>query len=190
MPELVINIETASYEQLETIVELSKEIAEIPGDIIEIGSWKCGTSIPLADANPHKLLYAFDLFGGMPYADRKEFANFADVDFEEIRQKASNLPNLHLVRGKHEVTVPAFAKFQRPISLLFMDSDWYESHVVALYHLAPFVVQNGLIVFHDWQFHMVRAAAYEVLKPEEWQSIEGKYSFDPPKQWLKVLSRA
>jgi len=46
-----------------------------------------------------------------------------------------------------------------------MDSDFYSSHVVGLTHLWPMVVNEGLIVFHDWIFPDVRKAVREIIDP-------------------------
>lgn len=188
MSELVLNVESASGDQLETLVALVKHVRGIPGDIVEIGAWKCGTTVHLADADWQKTVYAFDLFGGMPYPDTTEFQNFADVDFESIKQLVSNLPNIMLVRGRHEETIPLFARYRRPISLLYMDSDWYSSHMVALEHLAPLVSANGLIVFHDWQFPMVQQAAVDILTESQWEPLAG-YEFNPPERPMQVLRK-
>ena len=188
MPDLVLNVETASADELDTLIQLVRLVREIPGDILEIGAWKCGTTVHLADADWQKMVYAFDLFGGNPYPERKEFENFADVDFDAIRKMVSNLPNIMLVRGRHEETVPSFAQYKRPISLLYMDSDWYSSHIASLQCLAPLVSHGGLIVFHDWSFPMVQQAAIDALTEAQWEPLAG-FEFHPPERMMQVLRK-
>lgn len=101
--------------------------------------------------SPEKTVFAFDTFSGMPNVsefDEHKAGDFGDIDFEEIKTTTSQLPNIKLVRGPHEATVPSFSR--RPISLLFLDSDLYESHLVALRHFWPDISQGGQIVLHDW----------------------------------------
>jgi Macrocin-O-methyltransferase (TylF) len=159
--------------QMEIVLGMLNEIERVPGDIVEIGSWKCGTSGVMAARRPEKQVYAFDLFGGMPYGMTDgPFEYFAHTDWEEIQRTASHFPNLHLVRGPHEETVPKFE--HRPLSLIFMDSDFYSSHKVSLTHLCPMLVQGGFIMFHDWFFREVQQAACECMKESEWGMFEAE----------------
>jgi hypothetical protein len=49
--------------------------------------------------------------------------------------------------------------------MVFMDSDWYESHVVGITHLWPMLVDEGIVVFHDWLFNDVRRAIKDTIDP-------------------------
>lgn len=142
-------------DQLQMLVDLVGHIKDLPGDIIEIGSYKCGSTIVLAAASslysPHKKVFAFDTFAGMPALsefDTTTIGEFDDSSFEEIKSVTAQLPNIELVQGLHENTVPEFA--HRPVSLIFMDSDLYESHLLCLKHFWPDLVKNGYLVFHDF----------------------------------------
>jgi len=165
----------ATQEQLDFIFEMLREIRHVPGDIVEIGSWKCGTSGIIAATLPNRTVWAFDLFGGMPYGMQgPPFNYFADTNWEDIQRNALNFPNLQLVRGAHEETVPEFAKRAGEIALLYMDSDHYSSHKVSLECLSPLVSREGLILFHDWRFAEVQQAVNEVIVPSEWKIMDGR----------------
>lgn len=133
----------------------------------------------MASANPKKWVRAFDLFGGLPYGEGKGFENFADTDWEEIQEATAPYKNLQLIRGLHEVTIPEFAQQHRPLSLIFMDSDHYSSHQVALSHLGPLLSPGGVIVFHDWTFDGVQQAIKEVISPDQ-------YNFCGGREWLNM----
>jgi Macrocin-O-methyltransferase (TylF) len=162
-----------SREQLDLLLTFVSAIRHISGDIVEVGSWKCGASIAMAATCHEKYVFAFDLFGGLPYGEGKGFENFASADWDEIVQATKPFRNLHLMRGQHEITVPAFASFGKPISLIFLDSDHYLSHHVTLLSLCPLLSKGGLIVFHDWTFPEVQKAVTEICKPEEYQTLHG-----------------
>ena len=161
--------------QLNLILEMMREVRDVPGDVVEIGSWKCGTSGTIAAAWPNRTVWAFDIFGGMPYGVEPSppWDYFSNVDWEEVQKTASHFPNLKLVRGQHEDTVPEFAKQQRPIALLYMDSDHYSTHKVSLEHLAPLVSREGVIMFHDWHFAEVQQALAETIDTSEWKMLCG-----------------
>lgn len=151
-------------DNIDTLVRIVKETRDIPGDIAECGSYKCGATIAMASAAPSwKRVYAFDLFGGLPYRS-VGFENFQDADFKEILDVTSSFKNIVLLKGPHEVVVPQFSRYRYfPLSLIFMDSDHYESHKVCLTHLWPMLSPGGMVVFHDWSFEGVQAAINRVL---------------------------
>jgi len=156
-------------ENIDTLIRL---VCETPqGEIIECGSYRCGASIAMAAAseyyNRNKTVYAFDTFGGLPYGDGVGFDNFAQADFIEIQAATRPYKQLRLVRGKHENTVPHFST--RPISLLFMDSDHYSSHVVCMTKFWPMLVSGGYAVFHDWGFEGVQLSLHETIPQKEIQ---------------------
>lgn len=149
------NRSACTPDHLQGLVDLVDAVKNIPGDIVEIGSYKCGGTIILAAASeicsPHKKVFAFDTFSGMPAvseADQHKAGDFGDVDFEEVKKVTSALSNIELVQGRHEDTVPNFSP--QPVSLLFLDSDLYRSHLVSLQHFWPLLSKNGIAVFHDW----------------------------------------
>ena len=162
-----------SAAQLDLLLTFVSAVQNSPGDIVEVGSWKCGASIMMASAAPHKYVFAFDLFGGLPYGEGKGFENFASADWDEILAATKPFRNLHLLRGQHETTVPTFASFGKPISLIFLDSDHYSSHHTTLLSLCPLLSKGGLIVFHDWTFPEVQKAVSEICKPEDYQMLRG-----------------
>jgi O-methyltransferase len=145
---------------IDTLVQIVNELKYVDGCIVECGSYRCGATIAMAAAAPNRQVYAFDLFGGLPYGNIG-FENFADADFEEVQSVVSQFPNIQLIRGLHENTVPKFSA--QPVALLFMDSDHYGSHWVALEYFWPMLLSGGMIVFHDWSFEGVQTAIQLVL---------------------------
>lgn len=156
---------------IDTLVRIVNETRNISGDIVECGSYRCGATIAMAAANPDKYVYAFDVFGGLPYGvDQAGFDNFASNDFVEICETVKPYTNIILVRGRHEETVFKVPHI-RNISLLFMDSDFYDSHVACLSHFWPLLSSGGSVVFHDWSFQAVQKAIAEYLPSEECLSV-------------------
>ena len=153
---------------IDDLVSLVQHSTNIPGCIVECGSYKCGMSIAMAAAAEHcksyKRVYACDTFGGLPYGkDQADFLGFADTSFEEIAAVTAPF-NITLVRGRHEDTIPRFPK--QDIALIFLDSDFYSSHRVVLKHLWSMLSPNGSIIFHDWTFPGVQDAVGEFFTAE------------------------
>jgi len=149
------------------LVALVRQSNNIPGCIVECGSYRCGMSIAMAATaeyyKSYKRVYACDTFGGLPYDDQQTFLGFANTNFDEILEATAPF-NICFIRGRHEDTIPTFPK--QPISLIFLDSDFYSSHKVVLEYLWPMLSPNGSIIFHDWTFEGVQAAVKEFFTTE------------------------
>ena len=157
--------------QIDEILKIVDRTIDVPGVIIEAGSYKCGVSICMAAANPLKSVFAFDLFGtesGLPYGEGVGYETFAQVDLDEVTQATAQFPNLTLVVGKHEDKIPAWAETPTPISLIYLDSDHYSSHKVVLDTLWPLLNCGGALIFHDFGFTAVQQAVKECLDPKNY----------------------
>lgn len=163
-------------QNIDTLVRIVNELKDVPGSIVEVGSYRCGATIAMANAGIDKVVYAFDLFGGLPYGNDVGFDNFADADFQEILVNTSQFFNIVLLRGLHEETIPKFTC--PPLSFIFMDSDHYSSHKVALENFWPTLSSKGIVAFHDWSFPAVQRAIAETI-PEDERASSGTFPDSP-----------
>lgn len=147
---------------LKLLQNLIEQRKDLPGCIVELGAYKCGSTIAMAQVTD-KTVYSFDLFGGLPYGPQGAFDKFGATDFDAIVRYTCRYPNIKLVRGMHEDTVPVFPP--QPITLAFFDSDFYDSHVTGLENIWPMVVEGGIVVFHDWLFDDVQRAITDTVHP-------------------------
>ncbi|WP_243544286.1 TylF/MycF/NovP-related O-methyltransferase [Pseudodesulfovibrio tunisiensis] len=151
--------------------------AGIPGDIVECGVWKGGSSMAsalalLAHEGADRDLYLFDTFAGMTApSDRDEAfdgsmaepvylesrtpegaSTWCQAGLEEVRTNmlSTGYPEdrIHLVRGPVEQTLPHAAPER--IALLRLDTDWYESTRHELEHLYPRLSPGGVLVIDDY----------------------------------------
>jgi O-methyltransferase len=145
----------------------------IHGDIVECGVWKGGSMAAAAmtllqrkDAS--RDLYLFDTFEGMSpptkadmdYTGRPasevmaqdEGYKCADAPLERVREvlRGTGYPEeqIHFVKGKVEETLPEAAP--DAISVLRLDTDWYESTKHELQHLFPRLAKAGVIIIDDY----------------------------------------
>lgn len=150
---------------------------QIPGDIVECGVWRGGSMhaavrVLEAAGDTSRDLYLFDTFEGMPpptEADRrndgttaesllarssKKAAVWAHATLEDVQQGFEQFSysedKIHFVKGKVEDTIPAQAPEQ--ISLLRLDTDWYESTAHELEHLYPRLVSGGVLMIDDYGY--------------------------------------
>jgi hypothetical protein len=148
----------------------------IAGDIVECGVWRGGSSMLAALATAHfadstRRLWLFDTFEGMSdpgpddvYADGTPIANgwseravpadplfcYATLQDVQANLATTGYPPklLTYVRGKVEDTL-ADAGIER-VSILRLDTDWYESTKLELELLWERLSPNGVLIIDDY----------------------------------------
>ncbi len=168
-----------SSERLFALCEAVRYVvkSKIPGEIVECGVWKGGsmmavayTLLSLKEDSPH--LYLFDTFEGMAPPSQKDidFAGTSASEILRLSQKEDKnsfwcyeplkevekamlsvgypKEKVHFIKGKVENTLPEQAP--QSISLLRLDTDWYESTRHELIHLFPRLSPGGVIIIDDY----------------------------------------
>jgi hypothetical protein len=147
----------------------------IPGDIVECGVWQGGSMMVGAltlinKKDTEKKLYLYDTFEGMSeptekdtrhgksVADRwKEMQDdgFNKWDYSPLEEVQKNIfstgypkEKIHFIKGKVEDTIPQ--TIPDKISVLRLDTDWYESTYHELKHLFPKLSVGGVLIIDDY----------------------------------------
>jgi hypothetical protein len=164
-----------SAERIYALIQAVRYVSanEIEGAIVECGVWKGGSVAAIARTllqlqDVRRDLYLFDTFEGMsePTSNDSDYSGKqasellqenpsfrcgdAPVDFVKNVLSKIGYPEerLRFVKGKVEETIPASAPDS--ISLLRLDTDWYESTKHELVHLFPRLSHNGVIIIDDY----------------------------------------
>jgi predicted O-methyltransferase YrrM len=157
----------ALYKAVEYVVR-----ARIPGDIVECGVWRGGSAMVAAlglqqFGDTSKSVYLYDTFTGMTEPTNEDgslaidkwrklererhnewcFAPLAEV---ERNLAATGLPpgRIKFVEGRVEDTLPDQAPPE--ISLLRLDTDWYDSTYHELTSLYPRLSTGGVLILDDY----------------------------------------
>jgi len=153
---------------------------KIPGSVVECGVWRGGmmvaaakTLLSLGDAG--RELYLFDTFAGMTPPTKAD-VDFAGKDALSQFREASKAPDgvvdwcyasledvranmystgypkdkIHFIKGKVEETLPGAAP--QSISVLRLDTDWYESSKHEMVHLFPRLQPGGVLILDDYGY--------------------------------------
>ncbi|MBS1122198.1 MAG: macrocin O-methyltransferase [Deltaproteobacteria bacterium] len=149
----------------------------IPGDLVECGVWK-GGNLVLAGLMRQKLelstkIWGFDTFEGMSTPtehdrknkdsqlaketfdklDRGDHNEWCYAAIDEVRdnfKREVGDAQLQLVKGRVEDTLRDPANLPDKISVLRLDTDWYESTKVELEVLYPRLVDGGVLIIDDY----------------------------------------
>ena len=153
--------------------------AGVPGDFVECGVYRGGSTMIAAMAFKHfgdesRGLWLYDTFEGMPAPTARdvdflgrtpeqhlrawgarEVSDMAKSPLDEVRANLSKtgVPDdrFTLVKGRVEETIPANLP-PGPVSVLRLDTDWYESTRHELEHLYPRLSRGGVLIVDDYGF--------------------------------------
>lgn len=143
---------------------VAQQARSVPGDLVECGTWRGGMSAALAWALPNRHSVLLDSFEGLP--DAKEIDGPAAMHWSTVVRDHDNCTagerwahdamarvgqtDYELASGWFDDTVPEYAFRHRPIAVLRLDGDWYDSTMVCLEHLFPLVQPNGIVIIDDY----------------------------------------
>lgn len=150
----------------------------IPGPIVECGVWRGGSMMAIALTLQRlgvrdRDLYLFDTFAGMPQptdvdiasgglrahnewirTQRQQGSTWAHASMADVEHSLATTGydpgHIHLVPGRVEDTIPDQAP--AAISLLRLDTDWYESTKHELVHLFPRLMPGGVLILDDYGY--------------------------------------
>ena len=136
---------------------------DVPGDIVECGTARGGSAalmaLTLKGLRQNRKVLAFDTFEGLPPP------SFEDPDYEIARhwtgQCRGDLDDVlalfrkfgvadftECIKGLFQETLPEWKA--RPIALLHLDGDWYDSIRVCLANLWDHVSPGGIVQIDDY----------------------------------------
>jgi O-methyltransferase len=167
-----------SIERMYALYKATQYIVDnkVPGDIVECGVWKGGSSMLCAltmktMGEMQRKIYLYDTYSGMSQPTQKDVSYIGnraldrwikaekngiyDWDVATLEEVQKNMfstgytkENLLFIQGKVEDTIPAIVP--ENIALLHLDTDWYESTYHELNHLFPRLSSGGVIVIDDY----------------------------------------
>jgi len=206
-----------SPERLNALIYAVRYIArhQIPGDIVECGVWRGGSMMAIAktlieagDTDRH--LHLYDTFEGMTEPaehDKRHdgrhatemlaaatsrssaiwaYASLEDVQ-ESMRETEYPADHIHYYKGKVEDTIPE--NIPDRISILRLDTDWYESTKHELEQLWPRLVPGGVLLLDDYGWwDGARRAVDEWLEETKLPLLllrmdVGRLAVKPPATW-------
>jgi hypothetical protein len=162
----------ALYQSVQQVVRHN-----IPGDFVECGVWKGGSCMMMALlleklGDTSRRIWLYDTFEGMSEpteADRQLTGESAETLLQQedkadqssvwcwstIEEVRANVLSTGLApdrfifsKGKVEDTIPG--TIPEAISLLRLDTDWYESTRHELVHLYPLLASHGILIIDDF----------------------------------------
>ena len=162
------------------LTQLVREVTHVPGDILEVGVWRGGTGVLLADAarkwKPQAHVWLCDTFAGVVKATSRDSqytgGEHADTSEDIVRTLAlaEGLDNITLLKGIFpDDTGAAISASQ--IALCHIDVDVYQSAAEIVAWVAPRLAPGAIMVFDDYGFSSCRGITQlvdELRETGEW----------------------
>jgi O-methyltransferase len=147
----------------------------IPGDMAECGVWRGASMMAvaltlLAHGDQSRRLFLYDTYAGMSEPTHHDTTSWGDsaaamlgryprgtgpwcyASMGDVRANliSTGYPEekIIMVAGKVEDTLPKHLPGE--LSLLRLDTDWYESTKHELTHLYPLLARNGILIIDDY----------------------------------------
>ena len=158
------------FEKLKLLADEYMKVADMPGAVADLGSWRGGTALVLRQLAPKKHLYLFDTWEGTPYDDplchhkRGEWA----TDLDGCKQVVGNGELTHYCKGVFPCLLDCTNGGQ--FSFVFVDMDTYQATKDALEFFWPRLSKGGKIVVDDYGWEPcagVKKAVDEYFPPDE-----------------------
>ena len=164
------DLDKERYDHLDAVCNLGS----IPGDILEFGVYQGGTINFIAERFPHKLIYGFDSFEGLPEdwnISYKEKFNKHKKGYFAVDNIPEVKSNVTLVKGFFDTSLPKWLEENnlKQISLLHVDSDLYSSAKIIFDNLNKYIVEGTIIIFDE--FYPWGRKRYETWEQHEYKAF-------------------
>lgn len=159
--ENMLDADWSNIEQAINIYHLLTQVVllNIPGDIVELGSYDGTTSIlmqkTLDQLGSKKIIHVFDSFEGLPDKSKEDgdtvfFAGSCKTQEENLIQNfkkhKTKLPKIH--KGWFSDTLPK--GLPKKISFAHLDGDFYSSILESLVYVYPKLSKGAIVVIDDY----------------------------------------
>jgi O-methyltransferase len=136
--------------------QLAQQVADVPGDVLEVGVWRGGTGAILTSSLPMKKVWLADTFTGIVNESDLDLSynggehSDTSVDVVETLLDSMNLNNYKICKG----VFPTETGFLIPgeLSFVHIDVDVYESAKQIWDFVISRLSSGGLVVFDDYGF--------------------------------------
>lgn len=155
--------------RIKEMQDLLAKTINLNGDVIEIGVFRGGGLISLAEYlrqnKINKMIFGVDTFEGHPYSDENDIASdgkvyhykgrYTNTNINKVYEAVTkrNLSKVFLVKG----TVSNF-KFKNKFCFAHLDVDTYRSCIEGLQFLLPRMVKGGIILNDDYNLYSTPGA--------------------------------
>lgn len=144
------------------LYQLMDQVADVPGDVLEVGTWRGGTAGIFTQMLPNKTVYLADTFTGVvKSADWEHYVDKAHDDTSEelvvdYLKNSLKVSNFKILKGIFPDDTGADLSAKQ-LAFVYLDLDVYQSTKEAFNYVWDRVSPGGIVAFDD--YGMISACA-------------------------------
>lgn len=142
-----------SQDKLNVLIACVSHVANIEGDISEVGVYLGGSALAISQHSGNKKIYLFDTFEGIPMKseyDKHDIGDFSEASFENVSSLFKDNKNVLVVKGLFPESATSIIEDETKFSLVHLDADQYESTKKSLNYFYNKMSVGGIIVCDDY----------------------------------------
>jgi hypothetical protein len=147
------------YDRLYVFWQAIRNLTNVPGDAVEVGTYKGGSAYFIADAfRAHSItdlrFHVFDTFEGHPTGALTELdpgqsvGHFSETSYDDVREYLSPFPSVQFHRGDVLDTLPALP--ESTYRLVHLDTDLHLPTKTCLEYFESRLSPGGVVVLDDY----------------------------------------
>ena len=175
-------------------LRLAARVKDVPGAIVECGTWRGGMIAGIADVlGSDRRYYLFDSYEGLPPAQKIDgdraiawqadksapgYYNNCAASEEEAREamSKSSARDYRIIKGWFDATLSKMDPNEK-IALLRLDADWYDSTKCILDHFGGRIAPGGIVIVDDYYtWEGCTTAVNEYAAVHRWRIQQSRYA--------------
>mgnify|MGYP001582785474 FL=1 len=141
-----------SFEKLKLMADQFLQVRDLPGDVVDLGAYRGGSSLVLRRLGPDKDLHLFDTWEGNPFNDdlchHKKGEWAADLDDCKLVVEGDDRTHYH--KGVFPYSSGGLDGCE--FCFVYVDVDTYQSTRDAIEFFWSRLVPGGKLFFDDWEW--------------------------------------
>ena len=140
------------------LYQFLKNTSHLKGETAEVGVWRGGTGQLMAEVLPHKKVYLFDTFEGLP-AISPEFdkhfhsqGQFNEASYENVKSLFNSNRNVEVIKGVFPQSIRSGGVFPESYCFVHVDVDLYQPARDCCEFFYERLVPGGVMIFDDYGF--------------------------------------
>lgn len=146
-----------SSQSCDVLADLARQVRDLPGGTVEIGSWEGRSTLAIADAVHPQVVHAIDTWRGSPGEPSETLAAERDVYATFCENTAGRNIETHRMGWRDY-----FADHHDPLKFVFIDAEHtYREVADTIRTVLPLMVPGGIVCGDDQHHPPVKKAVIE-----------------------------
>ncbi len=142
------------FDKLKLMADEFLKVADLPGDVADLGACRGGTSLVLRRLRPDKELHLFDTWAGTPYDDQLCHHKKGEwkADLDDCKKLVGQDERTYYHKGVFPHSVSALITFKRDFCFVYVDMDTEQATRDAIAFFWPRMVPGGILMLDDYRW--------------------------------------